>query len=401
MTAIPHRSLHLRAAQWYEAHELPAQATKYACLSGNLEYAARIAEDAGGWELILFGGISLFRQLIGHFPKDDLVRFPRLEIARVYQLVKEGQVPQAHQMFARLKEENSSLLTDSTNATAPLRRDMLLVGMMLDIYADRITERSALKALLAVEDGLASSDSTGRSLVYASGAVAALAVGALDDALRNAKLSQRYMREVNCVLGLNYALLHEGQATLFLGHLKEAIAILDEARDMAEDNFGADSGLKAISDILSAAAHYLLDETDSENLNAALEYAEHYDGWFEIYAAGYGTAASLAYAQRGLDAAIAVLASGRHAAQARGLDRLTELLNAYEYLFLVKAMDLTKAERFARRAKLFFISDVKDRRLENWHRDHLIGLAEGLAALAKRNPQDTHRTADLLKELAA
>lgn len=394
-------ALHLRAAQWYEAHELPAQATKYACLSGNLEYAARIAEDAGGWELILFGGISLFRQLIGHFPKDDLVRFPRLEIARVYQLVKEGQVPQAHQMFARLKEENSSLLADGTNATAPLRRDMLLVGMMLDIYADRITEHSALKALLAVEDGLASSDSTGRSLVYASGAVAALAVGALDDALRNAKLSQRYMREVNCVLGLNYALLHEGQATLFLGHLKEAIAILDEARDMAEDNFGADSGLKAISDILSAAAHYLLGETDSENLNAALEYAEHYDGWFEIYAAGYGTAASLAYAQRGLDAALAVLASGRHAAQARGLDRLTELLNAYEYLFLVKAMDLTKAERFASRAKLFFISDVKDRRLENWHRDHLIGLAEGLAALAKRNPQDTHRTADLLKELAA
>lgn len=393
-------ALHLRAAQWYEAHDLPVQATKHACLSGNLEYAAHIVENAGGWELILFGGISLFRQLIGHFPKGDLVRFPRLGVARVYQLLKEGQIPQAHQMFARLKEENSGLLSDRTNATAPLRRDMLLVGMGLDIYEDRITNQSGLKALLAVEGTLAPSDSTGRSLVYASAAVVALAVGEFDEALQHAKLSQRYMREVNCVLGLNYALLHEGQANLFLGHLKEAIATLDEARDMAEDNFGADSGLKAISDILSAAAHYLLGEIDSDNLNAALEYAEHYDGWFEIYAAGYGTAASLAYAQSGLDAALAVLVSGRHAAEARGLGRLTDLLNAYEYLFLVRAADLKTAKRFVRRAGICFISEIKDRHLGNWHRDHLVGVAEGLVALAVRNHKDAHRIADLLKELA-
>ena len=394
-------TLHLRAAQWYEAHDLPVLAAQYACLSGNLEYAARIVEDAGGWELILFGGISLFRQLIGHFPQSDLVRFPRLEVARVYQLLKEGQILQAHQMFARLKEENSRLLADATNATAPLRRDMLFVGMMLDIYEDRITEQSGLKALLAMEDTLTPSDSTGRSLVYACAAAAALAVGAFDDALQHAKLSQRYMREVNCVLGLNYALLHEGQANLFLGRLKEAIAILDEARDMAEDNFGADSGLKAISDILSAAAHYLLGEADSANLNMALEYAEHYDGWFEIYATGYGTAASLAYAQGGLDAALTVLVSGRRAAEVRGLSRLTELLNAYEYLFLVRAADLQTAKRFAHRARLRLTSEVKDRQMRNWQRDHLVGLAEGLVALARRNHQGAHRMADLLKELAA
>ena len=394
-------ALHLQAAQWYEAHDLPAQATKYACLSGHLEYAARIAEQAGGWELILFGGISLFRQLIGHFPTGDLVRFPRLEVARVYQLIKEGQIPQAHQLFARLKEENNGLLADRTNATAPLRRDMVLMGVILDVYEDRITEHSGLQELLAMEESLASSDSTGRALLYAGAAVSALSVGAFNDALRHAKLSQRHMREVNCVLGLNYAMLHEGQANLFLGHLKEAIAVLDDARDMAEDNFGADSGLKAISDILSAAAHYLLGEADSENLNAALEYAEHYDGWFEIYAAGYGTAASLAYARSGLKAALAVLASGRRTAEARGLDRLMELLNAYEYLFLVKEMDLKTAKRFALRTRLSLFSEVKDRHQKNWHRDHLVGLAEGLAALTRGSLQDAHRIADLLKKLAA
>ena len=60
-------ALHMRAAEWYEQHDLPVQAVAHACLAGHLEYAARIIEDAGGWELILFGGISRFRQLIAHF----------------------------------------------------------------------------------------------------------------------------------------------------------------------------------------------------------------------------------------------------------------------------------------------------------------------------------------------
>lgn len=394
------RSLHLQAAEWYEAHNLIVQAVKYACISGNLGYAAHIVEDAGGWELILFGGASRFRQLIGHFPNEDLVRFPRLEVARIYQLIKDGQVPQAHLTFVRLKEENERLLSDRTNATAPLCRDMLLVGMMLDIYEDQVADQTGIESLLANENALGPSDSTGRSLVYACAAVATLAVGAFDEALKHAKLSQRYMREVNCVLGLNYALLHEGQANLFLGCLKEAIAILDEAREMAEDNFGADSGLKAISDILSAAAHYLLGEANSEKLNVALAHAEHYDGWFNIYAAGYGTAASLAYAQDGLDAALAVLVSGRHVAAARGLGRLTELLDAYEYLFLVRATKLETAKQFAHRARICPTSEIKDRQPRNWQRDHLVGLAEGLAALATGNHQDAHKMADLIKESA-
>ena len=199
--------------------------------------------------------------------------------------------------------------------------------------------------MLATEKTLTRSDSTGRSLIYAIAAVGALAVGSFEEALEYAKTSQRYMREVNCVLGLNYALLHEGQASLFLGRLNEAIATLDEAHDMAEDNFGADSGLKAVADIIRAAAHYLRNEHETEKLGAALAYAENYDGWFDVYAAGYGTAALLAYAQKGLQAAFSILSSGRQTAENRSLERLSDLLDAYEYLLLVRAGELKRARR--------------------------------------------------------
>lgn len=394
-------SLHLQAAQWYEQHELPVQAVEHACLAGNLEYAARIIEDAGGWELILFGGISRFRQLIAHFPLSELGRFPRLQISRVYQLIKDGEIAQAHQLFESLRETNSHLLSDRTNATASLRRDAILMGILLEAYEDRLLDRESIKKILATEQTLTRSDSTGRSLIYAITAVGALAIGSFEKALEYAKTSQRYMREVNCVLGLNYALLHEGQASLFLGRLTEAIATLDEAHDMAEDNFGADSGLKAVADIIRAAAHYLRDEHDAEQLGHALAYAEDYDGWFDVYAAGYGTAALHAYSRKGLEAASAVLAAGRQTAEQRSLERLSDLLDAYEYLFHARAGEFKRARRLFHQKYLTIRARPCAESSPDWRRDHLIGVADGLMALAARNYDHGLKVTERIAGLAA
>lgn len=393
--------VHLKAAHWYNERDLPVHAIKHACLGGELEYAARIVEDAGGWELILLGGIPRLRQFIAHFPVAELARFPRLQVARVYQAIKEGQIPQAHRMFADLKETSAHLLADGTNATAPLRRDVTLIGMLLDAYEDRLVDRQSLADILAVDERLAPSDSIGHSIVYVTGAVAALAIGSFEEAFEYARISQRHFREVNCVLGLNYTLVHQGQASLFLGRLKEAIATLDEARDMAEDNFGADSGLKAIADILSATAHYLLDDHDRERLADAVAYAEHYDGWFDVYAAGYGTAASLAFVQHGLESALEVLASGRQVAENRNLKRLADLLDAHEYLLYARSGAIARARRLARQKKLELPAACVNRRLNHWRRDHLVGLAGGLVALAARDHTGALRAGETLADAAA
>ena len=394
-------SLHLRAAKWYESHELPVQAVSHACLAGHMEYASRIIEDAGGWELIMFGGISRFRQLMANFPLSELGRFPRLQVSRVYQLIKEGEIAQAHQLFQSLKDANGHLLSDQSNETAAFRRDTILMGSLLEAYEDRIWDSKSIKRILETEHTLIRSDSSGRSLIYAITAVGALAIGSFEEALEYAKKSQRYMREVNCVLGLNYALLHEGQASLFLGRLTEAIATLDEAHEMAEDNFGADSGLKAVADIIRAAAHYLRDEHDSDSLNAALEYAENYDGWFDVYAAGYGTSALLTYSRKGLQAAISILASGRQTAEKRGLPRLAELLDAYEYLLLVREGDVNGARRLFHHKDLKIRSKPGIQSLPDWRRDHLIGVADGLLALAAGNHDAGFKAAEFITELAS
>ena len=68
---------------------------------------------------------------------------------------------------------------------------------------------------------------------------------------------------------------------------------------MAEENFGADSGLKAISDVHLALALHARGEVaaTAERLLPALPQLESSDGWLDIYAEGYEVAIANALAR--------------------------------------------------------------------------------------------------------
>ena len=393
-------TLHIRAATWYENNNFPALAVKHACLAGNLAQAARIVEDAGGWELILFGGIPSFRRLIDSFSITDFSEFPRIEIARIYYLVKNGEILQARHFLNQLVETNHRLLTQDTETSSLLSRDAALVGALLDVYEDKITSRAGLEDIAGISVDLAHSDAAGHSIISACSAVSALAIGSFKEALTYATHCSRYMREISCMQGLSYALIHQGRASLYLGQFREATAIFRDALEMIEENFGAESNLKAIAEILTASGEYIMDrETfDQERLSEALTQMEHYDGWFDIYAAGYGTVASIAYRRTGLLAAKEILQRGRRMAEIRNLPRLTEFLDACEYLFLVRSGELEQARTFARLKKIAF--DADDANSVNWWRNHLVGMAEGLMALAVYDHKHALDVAGSLTDIA-
>ena len=373
-------ALYNRAAEWYAGHDLPAPASKYACLTGNIEYAARIIGQSGGWELILFNGVSHFRKFISHFPEREYVRFPEVAVARIYQYMREGEVCRAHQLFLELKEYHAGLPAADDDDSARLRRGLVLVGMMLDIYEDRmdLAAQRGLPEVSALEGKLTPSDSAGHALVQVSAAVVCLSSGRFRQAIDYARTSRRLMREANCNIVLNYTLVHQGQASLFLGNLGEALANFEEAQDITVENTGVAGNLKAVTEVLIAAARYFHDEVDSAQLRAALKFLEHCDCWFDIYAAGYGVAANLAFEQQGPDAAVAVLNAGRRLADARGLDRLAALLDAFEYLFLARMKEVRRARAFAEQKIPPAAARVSG---SNWRHDHLAGMADGLLAL--------------------
>ena len=377
-------TLHSRAADWYEKNNLPALAIRHSCLAGNHAQAARIVEDAGGWELILFGGIPSFRRLIDSFSIADFSMFPRIEIARIYYLIKNGEILQARRFLKRLLETSRSLPADNDE----LRRDIVLIGTLLDVYEDRINTRDKLEEVVGVSRQLAQSDSAGHSIVSACSAVSALGIGSFKEALDHATRCCRSMREISCMQGLSYALIHQGRASLYLGRFRAADAIFSEALEMIEENFGAESNLKAVCEILMASAQYITDQEtyDQGRITEALTQMEHYDGWFDIYAAGYGTVASITHRRVGLDAACDILQRGRRMAEIRCLPRLNDFIDACEYLCLARSGEWQEARTLAKLKKISFSPDSTSS--VNWWRDHLAGTAEALIALDKRRNKD-------------
>lgn len=379
-------ALHIRAADWYEKNNFSALAVRHACLAGNLAQAARIVEEAGGWELIMYGGIPSYRRLIDSFSITDFSKFPRIEVARIYYLVKNGEILQGRLAMSRLLETSRCLTADGGEADRALARDITLIGALLDVYEDKITCRDELERIVGISVKLAQSDAAGHSIVTACSAVSALTIGSFKEALNYATNCCRYMREISCMQGLSYALIHQGRACLYLGQFREAGAIFSEAVEMIEENFGAESNLKAVAVILTASTDYISDrETfDQERLMEALVQMEHYDGWFDIYAAGYGTVASIAYRRSGLTAARDILQRGRRMAERRDLPRLGEFIDACEYLYLARSGEGQEARALAKVRKISFRPALTSS--VNWWSNHLVGTAEGLIALgAYRN----------------
>ena len=393
-------TLHSRAADWYEKNSFPALAVKHACLAGNLAQAVRIVEDAGGWELILFGGIPPFRRLIDSFSITDFSEFPRVEMARIYYLIKSGEILHARLYLERLLESGYSPGVDNGEADLELRRDVVLIGALLDVYEDKVTSRDGLEEVVGISVRLTHSDAAGHSIVSACSAVSALNIGSFKEALEYATQCCRHMREISCMQGLSYALIHQGRASLYLGHFREAGAIFGEALEMIEENFGAESNLKAVAEILTASADYTTDrETyDQERLTEALIQMEHYDGWFDIYAAGYGTVSSIAYRRTGLAAACDILQRGRRMAEKRYLPRLADFIDACEYLYLARSGEWQEARTLAKLKKIGFRPGTTNP--VNWWRDHLVGTAEGLLALGACRNKEALRRAGSLIDLA-
>ncbi len=163
-------------------------------------------------------------------------------------------------------------------------------------------------------------DSVGRATLLNATSLVALGIGAMDVAHDVSARSVREMRRIGSVLGVNYCLLHLGLSQLYVGERGEAEATLREATVMAEESFGADSGLKALADCyLAVALHARGDLAASmERFAPALQQIETGDGWPDIFAEVYEIAAANALARGDAQAAHALIDRMQATATRRG-----------------------------------------------------------------------------------
>jgi len=319
--------LHLRASRWFEDQGYVSEAVRHASLAQDFDRCARLIEKAGGWELILFGGIGYLRNLLGKVPEQELDRYPRLQLAKAYLLLKDGRIPASRGMF---DAATASPCADEQDPA--FVRDALNVGTLLGTYEDNWLTTQRYSELTSIVDSVSADDGVTLGVLYCQKAVAALGLGRFREAEEASERAMRAMQQGRTVLGLNYCYLHAGLAAFYRGHMRLAERHIREARRMAEVNFGADSGLRSAADVLLAALPYwraALDEESRETFLQALTQVEQNDGWFELYAVGLEIEAGSAVDSGDLEGLRNAIARAERIASSRGIRRLADLATAY------------------------------------------------------------------------
>lgn len=371
--------LHGRAVTWFERHGRMREAVKHAVLADDLPRAVGLIERIGGWEVVLFGGISLLRSLIELLPADRLSDFPRVQLARAYLAIKDGDIVGGSHLYEQI-----------VNAHRPgsdplLDRDLIMVGAITVGYQGGPVLTGTLERMFREFDTLQPTDSVGRATALNAQSLVALGISAMDVAHDVSARSVREMRRVGSVLGVNYCLLHLGLSQLYVGERGEAEATLREATAMAEESFGADSGLKALADCyLAVALHARGDLAASmERFASALQQIETGDGWPDIFAEVYEIAAANALARGDAKAAHALIDRMQATARRRGLAYLGEIAQALRMrtALLSWPRDPALRERLERDEPLQWQPGVWRDEPTVWRQHHAAGVTLVLGAL--------------------
>jgi len=363
---------HARASAWFESRNMPLEAVRHAAAAGDVARAATLIEKAGGWELVVFGGAGLMRALLAEIPIARLAEFPRVELYRALLDAKSGALSAAQARF----DEASRNVTQHgqiPSPATPIGRDLLVTRHLLARYQDLPLQSGDLEELYRQMDQLAPGDALVRAALLNTACLVGLGLGEMHAAHEACSRAVAEMRKLGTPLGVNYCTLHLGIATLQLGHRREAEAMFREAAELAEENFGADSGLRAAADVHLAVT--LVTRGDSAGAQSlfdrSLAQVETYDGWLDMYAESYGAAIALALAAEDVERAEQYLRRAAATAERRNLDRLERLVKAYSVRVLLRTGQLGEA-----RARSASLAGEWHNLPFHWRERHATGLAQ-------------------------
>ena len=362
-------ALRRRAARVLAAvGDLP-EAVQHAVAAEDIPLAVELTQAAGGWELILWKGIGYLRSLLKCFNQQTIRSHLTLQIAQAYLDIKLARFDSARELLA---------LAGAMLETAPprLRRDYNILFNLWTGYVDDIGRPEWRATVDANARGLDPADHLGRGTLLCELAVIALGWGAPDRAEAESRRAILEMRAAGSILGVNYAFIHLALSQLLAGRLREAEMLCREALAMAEDNFGADSGLKALCGFFVGYCLHL--KGDDETSGPLIEsWVETTDGWLDVFATAYEVTARGAFERGGLNDALAVLSQAAGLAQERRLERLAQVTAALRVELLCLAKLYADAKREAMVAGIFTLAELRGAPDFNWRARLAATLAVG------------------------
>ncbi len=327
------RQLHSLAARWFNDKGQVLEAVRHAILSEDTELLAQVLDHAGGWRMIPEGRMDALVTGLAQLPEEVIAHYPRLMLARVYRLIKQGEMDTARASYDAFRDS-----ADRKNLAPNLWTEVNLVG---DVLADYENAPAQLQDLLAKETlirSLPSHDHLMLSHVYESLGGKYCECGWLERAIEPIRRSRSHHQALHSLYGELFTRFLEARVVLAQGRLDEARTILDEAAGSIHNAYGPSSDLAA-----NCAAHLAEvrfeqgDVTEAlELLEWALPHMEHSDGWFEVYASAFG-AAIRSTLSTNPDDVHAVIARMRDTARRRHLKQLDLLADIHDVEALIYA----------------------------------------------------------------
>lgn len=327
------RQLHRKAALWFSSHGQVAEAVGHAIGAADEEFLAAVLDEAGGWRMIPEGRMETLIAGLTHLASGTIARFPRLQLANVYRLIKQGQMTAARASYDAFRNsmERSSLSAD-------IWTEVNLVGEVLSEYENTPVRLEDLLAKEALILSLPSNDHLMLANVCESLGEKYCDCGWLERALEPTRRAREHHRALGSLYGEMFARLLEARIRLAQGRLDEAQVVLKEAAADIQQAYGPRSDLAANCAVYQAEALFERDALEEAMalLDWALPHMEQSDGWFEIYASGFCTAIRVAFGKSASEAD-RIIARMRTVAAGRHLTQLQLLADIYEVESLIHA----------------------------------------------------------------
>lgn len=351
-----YRMLHGIAARWFCRHGNIPQSVSHCIQAEDHALLASIIQDAGGWRLMQSGLQEVAVRALEALPPGMVAANPHLMLTRICRAIKRGELGEARADYNRLLAD-----ADQAEIASELRTEIEVVG---DLLAEYENLPMTLEDLLAKE-ALLRTLRPGDHLVLGSASESLGAKyyesGHLERALEPTLVAREHYQARGLIYSDIFTRFHEARIRFAQGRLHEATDILAAARTTIENCFGARADLAANCAAFQAELLYEKDclQESLALLEWSLPHMEQYDGWVDVYAAAYSTAARAAAATGQPDSAQEFLARGRRLARRRRLRQLELLLQLCELHLLVNQIPTgAGAEQLARSIRLDELADA-------------------------------------------
>jgi len=305
--------LQLAAARWFERNGQLREALRHAAAAGDFDLAGRLILDAGG---IFYGvryGAPALQLLMNHLPPEVVSDHPRLSLAQLLVLAKEGRLDVGAGILRAVKLRYRDLLSSRKRAADPLLvRDVAMAELMIAVYVELHFSPSSIAALEnAVRDAPPEAFWL-HGILYNILCITRYRASDFRGALAAADTAHHYYGQAHSSNGVGHMHLRVGLIDLETGDPIAALGHYQAGRTSFETGLCGDEAGCAIADVLMAEALYEQGRLEESRglCSAALEVAEAGENLYEFLVAGYRTLTALVAAEEGPQAAMRLLGRG-------------------------------------------------------------------------------------------